>query len=299
MTDSPTKTDGDVPTDRGEIDRPGGNRHRRLAGHRQIDRPGAGRRRGQGGLRRSQRRQTDRDGPRPFAAPAARPKFLNVTSPRASVEQVVEAVTGKWGRLDILVNNAGITRDTLIPRMQDSDWDDVINTNLRGTFLFTRAATRAMMQRRYGRIINISSVSGLTGNPGQSNYSASKAGMIGLTRTVAKELAGRKVTVNAIAPGFIESEMTAALGPAILGRSQKADSGQADGPARGDRLRRLVSGQRGGQLYHRPGAHGRWRLVCLRAVYPRPPAGVAGGPGWPPRRANWPWPGALAADASG
>src|SRR5271170_8345901 len=122
----------------------------------------------------------------------------------ASVDEVIEAVTAKWGRLDILVNNAGITRDTLIPRMSDADWDDVINTNLRGTFLFTRAATRAMMQRRYGRIINISSVSGLTGNPGQSNYGASKAGMIGLTRTVAKELAGRKVTVNAIAPGFIE-----------------------------------------------------------------------------------------------
>jgi 3-oxoacyl-[acyl-carrier protein] reductase len=139
----------------------------------------------------------------------------------SSVEQVVEAVKEKWGRLDILVNNAGITRDTLIPRMQDSDWDDVINTNLRGTFLFTRAATLAMMQRRYGRIINISSVSGLTGNPGQSNYSASKAGMIGLTRTVAKELAGRKVTVNAIAPGFIESEMTAALGPAILDEVKK------------------------------------------------------------------------------
>ena len=125
-----------------------------------------------------------------------------------SVEQVVEAVLEKWERLDILVNNAGITRDTLIPRMQDYDWDDVINTNLRGTFLFTRAATRPMMQCRYGRIINIASISGLMGNPGQANYSASKAGMIGMTRTVAKELAGRKLTVNAIAPGFIETEMT-------------------------------------------------------------------------------------------
>ena len=95
---------------------------------------------------------------------------------RESVEQVVEAVLAKWERLDILVNNAGITRDTLIPRMQDEHWDDVINTNLRGTFLFTRAATRPMMQARYGRIINIASVSGLMGNPGQANYSASKAG---------------------------------------------------------------------------------------------------------------------------
>lgn len=134
----------------------------------------------------------------------------------ASVNAVVEEVIGKWQRLDILVNNAGITRDTLIPRMQDEQWDEVINTNLRGAFLFTRAATRPMMQARHGRIINISSVSGLMGNPGQSNYSASKAGLIGMTRSVARELASRKVTVNAIAPGFIETEMTGALGEAIL-----------------------------------------------------------------------------------
>jgi 3-oxoacyl-[acyl-carrier protein] reductase len=138
-----------------------------------------------------------------------------------SVEKVVEAVLAKWERLDILVNNAGITRDTLIPRMQDSDWDDVLNTNLRGAFLFTRAATRPMMQKRFGRIINIASISGLIGNPGQANYSASKAGMIGMTRTVAKELAGRKLTVNAIAPGFIETEMTGALGEVILTEVKK------------------------------------------------------------------------------
>ncbi|OYV96365.1 MAG: 3-oxoacyl-ACP reductase, partial [Planctomycetia bacterium 21-64-5] len=134
----------------------------------------------------------------------------------ASVQQVVEAVAEKWQRLDILVNNAGITRDTLIPRMSDEQWDEVINTNLRGAFLFTRAATRVMMQQRYGRIINVASVSGLMGNPGQANYSASKAGLIGMTRTVARELASRKVTVNAVAPGFIESDMTAALGDALL-----------------------------------------------------------------------------------
>ena len=134
-----------------------------------------------------------------------------------SVQQTVEAVLEKWQRLDVLVNNAGITRDTLIPRMQDDQWDEVINTNLRGAFLFTRAASRPMMQARYGRIINIASVSGLMGNPGQANYSASKAGLIGMTRTVARELAGRKVTVNAVAPGFIESDMTAALGESILG----------------------------------------------------------------------------------
>jgi 3-oxoacyl-[acyl-carrier protein] reductase len=133
-----------------------------------------------------------------------------------SVTSAVEAVLEKWQRLEILVNNAGITRDTLIPRMADEQWDEVINTNLRGAFLFTRAATRPMMQARYGRIINIASVSGLMGNPGQANYSASKAGLIGMTRTVARELAGRKLTVNAVAPGFIETEMTEALGSAIL-----------------------------------------------------------------------------------
>jgi len=134
-----------------------------------------------------------------------------------SVAQVVEAVAEKWGRLDVLVNNAGITRDTLIPTMTDDQWDEVINTNLRGTFLFTREATRIMMRARYGRIINIASVSGVRmGNPGQANYSASKAGLIGMTRTVARELAKRKVTVNAVAPGFIETEMTEAMGDSIL-----------------------------------------------------------------------------------
>jgi 3-oxoacyl-[acyl-carrier protein] reductase len=132
-----------------------------------------------------------------------------------SVTQVVDQVIEKYSKLDILVNNAGITKDTLFPRMSDEQWDDVINTNLRGAFLFMRAVTRPMMQARYGRVINISSVSGLMGNPGQANYSASKAALIGMTRTVAKELASRKITVNCVAPGFIASEMTAALGPAL------------------------------------------------------------------------------------
>lgn len=137
------------------------------------------------------------------------------------VGALIDDVAERLGGLQILVNNAGITRDTLLPRMSDEQWDDVINTNLRGAFLFTRAATRVMMQARYGRVINISSVSGLMGNPGQANYSASKAGLIGFTRTVARELAGRKVTVNAIAPGFIASEMTDALGDAILDEVKK------------------------------------------------------------------------------
>jgi 3-oxoacyl-[acyl-carrier protein] reductase len=133
----------------------------------------------------------------------------------AAVSTLVDALNESWGRIDIVVNNAGITKDTLIPRMTDEDWDSVIATNLRSVFLFMRAASLVMMRQRSGRIINISSVSGLMGNSGQSNYSASKAGIIGLTRTVAQELAGRKVTVNVVCPGFIASEMTAAMGATL------------------------------------------------------------------------------------
>jgi len=132
-----------------------------------------------------------------------------------SVTKLIEALAEKWGGLDIVVNNAGITKDGLIPRMSDEDWDNVIATNLRSVFLFTRTASLVMMRKRSGRIINIASVSGLMGNAGQSNYSASKAGVIGFTRTVAQELASRKVTVNAICPGFIASEMTEAMGATL------------------------------------------------------------------------------------
>ena len=145
---------------------------------------------------------------------------LNVTDSEA-VTQLVEKIKGDWEKVDIIVNNAGITRDTLLPRMSDEDWDDVISTNLRSIFLFSRAGIQAMMQKRYGRIINISSVSGIMGNPGQANYSASKAGIIGFTQTVAKEIAKRKVTVNAICPGFIATEMTDALGPAVQDEVKK------------------------------------------------------------------------------
>ena len=138
-----------------------------------------------------------------------------------TVEELVNKIAEDWGRLDILVNNAGITRDTLLPMMTDEQFDEVINTNLRGCFLFTRAASKLMMRARYGRIINISSVSGIMGNPGQTNYSASKAGMIGITRSLSRELAKRKVTVNAVAPGFIESEMTKALGEENLKKFAK------------------------------------------------------------------------------
>lgn len=137
-------------------------------------------------------------------------------SDRAAVKQLFADVEAQHKKLDILLNNAGITRDTLLPRMTDEQWDDVIQTNLTSCFLFCRAASLMMMSARYGRIINMASVSGLIGNPGQTNYSASKAGMIGFTRSLSRELGKRKVTVNAVAPGFIESEMTEVLGEEML-----------------------------------------------------------------------------------
>ena len=127
------------------------------------------------------------------------------------VESLVKAVLEKEGRLDVLVNNAGITRDGLLMRMKSADWKSVIDLNLTGVFLCTRAVSRSMLKARSGRIINITSVVGLMGNPGQANYSAAKAGVIGLTRSSAAEFASRGVTVNAVAPGFIESDMTAEL----------------------------------------------------------------------------------------
>jgi 3-oxoacyl-[acyl-carrier protein] reductase len=124
---------------------------------------------------------------------------------------LVDEVTARLGRLDILINNAGITRDALLPRIRTADWEAVLGANLTGTFYCCRAAARPMLRQRWGRIINLSSVVGLSGNAGQAAYAASKAGLIGLTRSLAKELASRHVTVNAVAPGFIETDMTAAL----------------------------------------------------------------------------------------
>lgn len=129
----------------------------------------------------------------------------------ADVEQIIERAMDEYGRIDILVNNAGITRDGLLLRMKDSDWDDVLNINLKGAFLTSRAAFKVMSKQRYGRIINITSVVGEMGNAGQANYSASKAGLIGLTKSNAREMAKRNITVNAVAPGFITTDMTEAL----------------------------------------------------------------------------------------
>ena len=129
----------------------------------------------------------------------------------ADVNRVVEEIEAKFGKIHVLVNNAGVTRDGLMLRMEDDAWDEVIDTNLKGTFLFSRAVGAIMMRGRYGRIINISSVSGLMGNPGQANYSASKAGVIGFTKTIARELASRGITVNVVAPGFITTDMTDVL----------------------------------------------------------------------------------------
>jgi 3-oxoacyl-[acyl-carrier protein] reductase len=154
------------------------------------------------------------------AGGTAEPLACDVTN-SARVDEVVDAVLKLWGGLHILVNNAGITRDNMILRMKDEQWDAVLNINLKGTFLFSRAAARPMMKSRQGRIINIASVSGLMGNPGQANYSASKAGVIGLTRTISRELASRNITVNAVAPGFIATDMTSALGEEILQEIRK------------------------------------------------------------------------------
>lgn len=123
----------------------------------------------------------------------------------------VEGVADKHGRLDILVNNAGITKDNLSLRMSDEDWDEVIRTNLTSAFVATRAAARAMMKNRFGRIVNIGSTSGLMGNSGQANYASAKAGLVGLTKTIARELGGKGVTCNLVAPGYIETDMTANL----------------------------------------------------------------------------------------
>jgi 3-oxoacyl-[acyl-carrier protein] reductase len=150
----------------------------------------------------------------------------------AAVSDAAEKILAEAGKVDILVNNAGVTRDGLVMRMSDADWDTVLNTNLKGAFLFTKAFSRAFAKQRSGRIINISSVIGLIGNAGQSNYAASKAGLFGFTHSVAREFASRGITANCIAPGFIETDMTAELNEdlkaAILKQIPMGKFGAAD-----------------------------------------------------------------------
>lgn len=147
-------------------------------------------------------------------------------------QSLVNTVLEHWGRLDVLVNNAGIARDTLLLRMKDDDWHDVINTDLTGVFACTRAAIKPMMKQRFGRIVSIASVAGLLGNAGQANYAAAKAGIIGLTRSVAREMASRNITANVVAPGLIETDLTghmdqgtfqALVGQVPLGRAGRPE----------------------------------------------------------------------------
>ncbi len=140
----------------------------------------------------------------------------------AAPAAVVDAVVRRWSRLDVLVNNAGITRDTLVMRMSEADWDAVIQTNLRGPFLASKAALRPMLKQRYGRIVNVSSLAGVVGNAGQANYSAAKAGLIGLTKALAKEVGSRNITVNAVAPGFITTDLTKDLPSELLERARQS-----------------------------------------------------------------------------
>ena len=147
------------------------------------------------------------------AFPGCRGMVLNVNDVTA-VESLIDALVKEHGGLQVLVNNAGITRDNLAMRMKDDDWDAVLDTNLKAVFRVSRAVMRTMMKQRYGRIINITSVVGASGNPGQANYAAAKAGVAGLTRALARELGSRNITVNCVAPGFIETDMTAGLNEA-------------------------------------------------------------------------------------
>ncbi len=140
----------------------------------------------------------------------------------ADADRLIKAAAETYGKIDILINNAGTTRDNLIALMKEEDWDVVLTTNLKSAWNCSKIASRLMMRKRYGRIINISSVSGIAGNGGQSNYSASKAGLIGLTKALARELAGRQITVNAVAPGFVPTDLTTNLPPNLLEQLNKS-----------------------------------------------------------------------------
>ncbi len=176
-----------------------------------------------------------------------------------AAQSLIKAATEFGGRLDILVNNAGTTRDMLLAMMPETDWDLVITTNLKSAYNCSKAALRPMMRQTYGRIVNITSVAGLAGNPGQTNYSASKAGLIGFTKSLAKEVGGRNITVNAVAPGFIPTDLTHEL---LQQNARRRDQGDAVGPPGHDRgcgARRGVSRFRGRLIHHRTGVERRRR----------------------------------------
>ena len=188
----------------------------------------------------------------------------------AQVKTGFQALLAKFGKLDILVNNAAITRDTLALRMKLDDWDAVLRTNLTGAHLCTQQALGAMLKQRSGRIINITSVVAETGNAGQSNYVASKAGLIGLTRAIAVEVASRTITVNAVAPGFIETPMTDPLPQELKDKMKTMIPARAVWRGSRSRRSRNFSRERRSRLYHRPGPRRQWRpthgLIATRAA---------------------------------
>ena len=171
---------------------------------------------------------------------------------RAAWASAIEQITKDLGRLDILVNNAGITRDNLSLRMSDEEWDEVIAVNLTSAFVSIRAAARQMMRQKFGRIVNIASTSGLVGNSGQANYAAAKSGLVGLTKTIAKELGGKGVTANVVAPGFIETDMTANLPSDIKDGVVKLQSVRRHRRRRRHRRGRRLPHRRRRRLRHRP-----------------------------------------------
>ena len=190
---------------------------------------------------------------------------------RIRSKQAFAKAAKEFGRIDILVNNAGITRDGLALRMKKDDWDAVLATNLTGAFLAIQQVLHGMMKERWGRIINISSVVGEAGNPGQANYVASKAGLIGLTKSLAQEMASRNITVNAVAPGFIDTDMTAALSAELKDNHAGAHSAEALRQAGGHRRGGAIPGERGSRLHHRARAGRQRRNVYVRALRaPRP-----------------------------
>ena len=206
------------------------------------------------------------------AGGTAQPFELDVAS-EESIKAGAKAVIDRFGKVEILVNNAGITRDILALRMKRKDWDDVLSTNLTGAFLLTQAVMSSMVKNRWGRVINITSVVGETGQAGQANYAASKAGLIGLTKSLARELAGRAITVNAVAPGYIETAMTAVLTDEQKTAMTQHHSAGPGGDGHGYCPCRRVPGLGGGCLHHRTYAGCEWRNVHgVRA--PLPPRGI-------------------------